>query len=154
ELRTAPAAYGCLVRNGLGAVLDRRVRPVAGADIHRGRPDHLVVRVLLPDVRGPTGHARSGEDRRQQVRGDPEHVVHARGVEVDVRVQTFLRHHRLLDGLGDLVPTEVTVALAPLLRQLLEHPGPRVHRRVHRVTEPHDLLVTVEAIADVRLSAV
>ena len=56
-----PRPTGVASADGLGAVLDRRVRPVARADVHRGRPDHLVVRVLLPDVRGPTGHARAAK---------------------------------------------------------------------------------------------
>ena len=43
------------------------------------------------------------------------------------------------------------MALARLLRQLLEHRRPRVHRRVHRVTEAHDLLVALEPVAHVRL---
>ena len=58
--------------------------------------------VLLADVRRPAGHPRRREDRRHQIRGDAEHVVDARGVEVDVRVQTLLLHHGLLDRLGDL----------------------------------------------------
>ena len=54
------------------------------ADVLRSRADQAVVGVLLERMRAPPGDAPGGEDRRAEVRGDVEGVVHHRGEVVHV----------------------------------------------------------------------
>ena len=129
----------------------RGVQVRSGADVAGPGADHLVVRVLLAHVGGPTRHPGGSEDGCHQVRRDAEHVEHRGRVEVHVRVQALLLERGLLDRLGDLVELRLPGAIARLPREPLQHRPARVVRLVDGVTESEDLLVALETVAHVRL---
>src|SRR3954447_17820306 len=63
--------------------LFNRARP--RTNVLRRRPDEPGLALLLEDVRGPAGHARGGEHRREEVRRDAGEVEHHGGPELHIR---------------------------------------------------------------------
>src|SRR3954463_9205018 len=67
-----------------------RVLPPLRADVVSGRPNDLVVRMLLEHVRRLADDAAALEERREQVVGDVQVAVDGARVEVHVRPETLL----------------------------------------------------------------
>src|SRR5690606_19793700 len=113
--------------------------------VFRLRPDQPVVCELLLHVRRPAGHARTGEEVREQVHGYAERVVDGSAEEVDVGVHLLalaihLLAHRRLDDAGDLQPARIAAPLEQLLCELLQYRRTRVERSIDAMPEAHDLL--------------
>ena len=53
-------------------------------------------------MRGPTAHARDGEDRGEQIRRNVQAVLNRGAVEIDIRVQVLLFGHDGGDALAHL----------------------------------------------------
>src|SRR5438128_12553427 len=94
ETLTAPPSR----RDHSFALFDGYPPLVSRPDVFGIRPDDPVVRILFPDVSGPTGGARRREHGREQVRGQPEVVQHAGRIEVEVGPGAFLPGDHLPDG--------------------------------------------------------
>ena len=116
----------------------------SGPSVVGARADQAVVGVLLEDVRRPARHAADREDRRVEVDGNPERVVHRRRVEVDVRVQLLLALHQRLDALRHVPPGRMPGAAAEVLRHLPQVRGARVFGLVDAMAEARDLLLARE----------
>ena len=109
-----------------------------GPDVLAGRPDDLVVRVLLEDVRRLARDPAALEQRREQVVRDPEVAVEGAAVEVDVRPEALLLVGGALGRLRDRVPVRLAALLGELLAEPLEDAGPRIGRHVDRVPEAEE----------------
>src|SRR6267143_2471412 len=112
----------------LGTLVQRDEGAVFRADVFAARPDEPVVVVLLDDVGSPAGDARRGDDRREQVHGDPERVEERRRVEIDVGDQLLRRVHALVELHRHLVPLELARLPARLLRHAAQDRRARVAR--------------------------
>src|SRR5207247_2901828 len=102
-----------------------------------------IVLPVLDDLGRPSGDSGDGEDRGEQVRGDPEAVEDEPGIEVYVRVDVFrgeLPHDRIFDRGRDPVIRVIPVLLSEATGVVLQDERPRVVGLVHAMTEPEDLL--------------
>src|ERR1700730_2759450 len=133
-----------------------RSDPVFERGVHRAGRSHVlrfgthqaVAVVLLEHVGSPAGHPAEGEDRGEDEPLQPQHLVGAGGVEVDVGVKALDLENHLLDLLRHLEPLGLAGALAELLAELLEHRGPRVIDLVYAMPEAHHPLLLVQRLPD------
>ena len=97
---------------------------------------------------GPACIPGDDEDGRVQLDWDFEQIIGVGCWEVDIRIESFLVEHDLLQNVGDIAP--VTVAFS--LSNLLGHFG-QVHRAavalfVFAVTKAHDLLLVRQRVSN------
>src|SRR6478752_3176498 len=121
------------------------------ADVARRRPDESAGLLLLEDVRGPSGRARTREHRREHRRRDLREVEDDGGPELDVRREhpvgpagVQLVERGLLEG-GRGLEAGRTEALA----RGAQHAGAGVLGTVDAVAEAHEALALVEDALDV-----
>src|SRR5687767_2700902 len=125
-------------RSRLAALLDRNVLKSARPLIDLGGTVDPVGLQLLEPVGEPAGRPGDGEDRREQVAGDAELLVHDAAVEIDVRVDALgpdqLGHH-LLELDRHIVERSRAEAREDLADQALQDGGARVLDLVDAVAE-------------------
>src|SRR2546423_4949181 len=113
--------------------------------------DEPIVAVLLHDVGAPAGHSADGEDRRSEIRGDPEEGVGRRRVVVHIYdVDLRRRGSRHLGALpfdlgGETFLDLEVLRTPPILRELLREPPQEFRTRVlglvNTVAEPRELVL-------------
>src|SRR5258705_9259245 len=92
----------------IGSHLMKRVRITtrtrSRSDVLRLRPDQMILRMLLDDVRAPSRAAPAGEQRREGCWLEANGLQHERRIELDVGLEMASRldlvehaQHRLLD---------------------------------------------------------
>ena len=114
------------------------------------RANQLRLALLLEDVCRPSGDARAGEHRREQVRRHFGQIKHDRRPELDVRREhavgltgVELRERSLLERFGDFKARRAKFcACAP------QHPRAGVFGAVDAMAEAHQPLTAVERLAD------
>ena len=139
-------------RPGLVPAVDLDGLPGRRPGVDGGRADQPPGALLLEDVRRPATGARTGEHRREHVRGHLGEVEDDRRPELHVGLEhpvgaalLELGQRGLLQRLGDLVARRVE-----LLGGTAQHPGARVLGAVDAVAEAHQPLALVEQALDVR----
>src|SRR3954466_8508738 len=130
------------VAASMAATLHLVWRARSRADVDGGRADQAALPLLLEDVRGPAGHARACEHRREEVRRHVRVVEHDSRPELDVRGEHAVRAARLQLGQSGVLERLRTLEprRADLTCGAAQHAGARVLGAVDAVAEAHQPL--------------
>src|SRR5688572_476699 len=112
------------------------------------RANQPVVRILLENVCRPARHAAHRKERRKQINGHPDHVVRARGVEVDVRVDLLFGLHDFLDPRRHLKPLALPLSFTGFLRHAPQVRRAGIFRAIDTMSESRNLLLLGKEIAN------
>ena len=123
-------------------------REVLGPGVVRRRPDDLVVRPLLDDVRAPAGGAGDDEQRREHRRRHAHHVVGDGAEPVEVR-RTSSCCRAITVSMRSAIVEHLHRAglLREAARDFLDDLVARIGDRVDRVAEADDHLLVGDAAA-------
>src|SRR5437867_5384929 len=122
----------------LSPIGERNILSLLWSNVLSQRSNQPVVRILLEDMRNPSGNSVTSKDRRHQVSGDPQGTKCNGNVQFDVGSQALLLPYCTLNSLRNVKPFSTFRTKCQLIGDLFQNQGTGVKCLVDSMTESHD----------------